>query len=81
MALEKLPESVETLSALIHEGETVLLTEAGRVVAKVMPPDEAAEVEGRRLGPRAFMEKYRADRQRRPDLSVTAFLRKERDRA
>lgn len=81
LALEKLPESVETLFALIREGKSVLLTEGGRVVAKVTPPDEAVEAGERRLGPGEFMAKYRPNRQRRNDRNFTALLRKERDQS
>lgn len=79
LALEKLPENMEALSTLIHEGQIVLLTEGARVVAQVTPPDETVRGGGRRLGSREFMAKYRADRQRRPEISVTAWLREERD--
>lgn len=38
ITLEKLPESVERLAALIREGRRVNLTDKGKLVATVAPP-------------------------------------------
>lgn len=80
LALEKLPESVETLSALIHEGKSVRLTEKGRVVAEVKPA-AVRDRKGQKATVIEILREIRPHRRPRPDRDFTAFLRAERDRA
>lgn len=83
LALEKLPESVDTLSALIHEGKTVHLTEGGRLVATVVPPAKQPVAGGRKRARATVievLEACRPHRRPRPERHFTAFLRTERDR-
>ncbi len=82
LTLERLPESVAVLKALIRQGETVELTENGKTVATVAP--EFPKPKKRTRRPKttfeAFHAKYMKDQPARPDLDTAAFLRAERDR-
>lgn len=85
LTLEKLPDFVDTLAALIREGKTVRLTEKGHVVATVAPTPTSKP--RRRAQPRKpkmifaeFAAKFLDNRPPRPDRDFTAFLREERDR-
>lgn len=82
LTLERLPESVAALKAMIHEGKTVRLTEKGKTVATVAPAQP--EVRGRTRKPKTTFEefhaKYMKDRPVKADLDTAAFLRAERDR-
>ena len=81
LTLEKLPESVETLTALIRSGATVRLTDKGRVVATVAPKAKpAARRRKPKLSVAEFIEKYLDPLPVRNGLDATAFLRTERDR-
>lgn len=82
LTLERLPESVAVLKALIRQGETVELTENGKTVATVAPefPKRQKRARSPKTTFEAFHAKYMKDRPARPDLDTAAFLRSERDR-
>lgn len=85
LTLEKLPESVDTLAALIREGKIVRLTEKGHVVATVAPKSSPKTRKTQRstkpkMTVPEFIEKYLDNREPRPDRDFTALLRAARDR-
>lgn len=86
ITLEKLPESVETLAALIREGRTIRLTDKGRVIATVAPKPvpklrrHARHSAAPKTSIAEFIKTHLDGRKPRPDRDFTALLRAERDR-
>lgn len=83
ITLEKLPESVAVLAALIRDGKRVRLTAEGKTVATVVPP--AKRTASRRKPKTAasvaeVLAACRPVRAARTDRDFTAFLRAERDK-
>jgi antitoxin (DNA-binding transcriptional repressor) of toxin-antitoxin stability system len=86
LRLEKLPESVETLATLIREGQTIRLTDKGRVIATVAPTSvpksrrSATRSAAPKMSIAEFIKTHLDGRKPRPDRDFTALLRAERDR-